>query len=395
MLRNLGKTVFAGIIVITILFGCSQYSQENEQLTALKGTIQAKLDSLHEVSGFPGATLAFVLKDGTKLQFAAGFSNLENSTEMAPSDRMFTGSTGKTFVAAVMLQLYDEGRFEFDEKISDYFGEEPWFSRLPNYDDITIRMLMNHTGGLPRYVLKEEFWDDVIASPDRVWQPVELLSYIFDQAPVHEAGGGWAYSDTDYIVLGMIIEKLCGNTFYDELRTRILEPHGLKHTSPSDKRILDGLITGYSGENSPFKLPSVVIEDGKYVINPQFEWTGGGLVTTSGDLASWSKLLYEGNIFSEESLGEMLQPVSTKSGQPDSAGYGLGVQIFKAEHGLVYGHSGTFPGYLTQMEYIPEIKCAAAIQVNADGFSRKLNRSLHALIVEFMPEIFQYTQNIR
>ena len=91
----------------------------------------------------------------------------------------------------------------------------------------------------------------------------------------------------------------------------------------------------------------------------------------------------------------MLQPVNTRSGQPDSTGYGLGVQIFKAERGLVYGHSGTFPGYLTQMEYIPEIKCAATILVNTDGFSRKLDRSLHALIAEFMPDIFQYTQNTR
>lgn len=250
---------------------------------------------------------------------------------------------------------------------------------------------MNHTSGLPRYVFKDTFWSDLNKSPDKSWNPEELLSYILDDSPVHPAGEGWAYSDTDYIVLGMIIEKLCQNTYYRELERRILKPLKLKDTIPSDQRELKGLIVGYTGDKMPpFNMEAKVMADGKYNINPQFEWTGGGLVSNSLDLASWAKYLYEGRILSDEMLKTMLQPVNPRTGQPNGAGYGLGVQIFKSPYGLIYGHGGTFPGYETQMLYVPKFKCSAAMQINADHFSTKLKKPIIAHLFEFLSIIEKY-----
>ena len=335
---------------------------------------------------FPGATLGIVLKDGTELAFASGWDDVEAGVPMKPGGRMFSGSAGKTFVAAVALQLVQEGKLDLDKKVVEYLGEKFWYPRLPNHDELTVRMIMTHTGGLPRYVFKEAFIEQLIESPDRVWKPEELLAFVFEDPPVHPAGKGWSYSDTDYIVLGMILEKVTGTDFYSELQRRILDPFALKGTSPSNSRRLAGLVTGYTGDKiPPFNLPGKLPVKGVYPINPQFEWCGGGLITNSLDMARWAKILYEGRVFSEKILKEMLAPLDFRSGLPAEQGYGLGVMVFKWPSGLVYGHGGIFPGYQTHMSYFPKWGIGVAIQVNADSFSGKLKGDPSHFIARLIP----------
>ena len=141
---------------------------------------------------------------------------------------MLAGSVGKTYAAAVALQLVKEGKINLDDKVEKYLGQEKWFSRLPNASQITVRQLMNHTSGLVRYEFKEQFTKDLSANPDKVWKPEELLAYLFDEKAAFEAGKGWDYSDTNYIVLGMIIERVTGKKYYSEAQNRILKPLKLK-----------------------------------------------------------------------------------------------------------------------------------------------------------------------
>ncbi|MFC2158282.1 serine hydrolase domain-containing protein [Acidobacteriota bacterium] len=360
-------------------------------LESFKEEVQSSLNAMQEKGFFPGATLGIVLKDGTELAFASGWSDVEKKIPMIPAGRMFAGSAGKTFVAAVAMQLVQEGKLDLDKKVSEYLGQESWFSRLPNHKDLTIRMIMTHTGGLPRYVFKENFTKRLNESPDKVWEPEELLAFVFDDPPAHSAGQGWSYSDTDYIVLGIILEKITGTDFYSELERRILKPFALEHTSPSNTRKLKGLVTGYTGDRTPpFNLPGKVPVDGIYPVNPQFEWCGGGLITTSLDMARWSKILYEGKAFSKDQLDEMLQPMDFRSGQPGDQGYGLGVMVFKRPFGLIYGHGGMFPGYETQMSYFPKWGVAVTIQVNADSLSGKLKGSLNGFIGRLVPILEKY-----
>jgi D-alanyl-D-alanine carboxypeptidase len=353
----------------------------------LRQKLQEKLDALHAAGQFPGATAGFALADGTSFGLATGVSDKAAKTPMTPGDLMLQGSVGKTYVAAVALQLAQEGRIKLDDKIERWLGREAWFARLPNGREITVRMLMNHTSGLVRYEFKEQFAKDLTASPGKVWKPEELLAYILGTAPPFAAGQGWEYSDTNYIVLGLIIERATKSTYYQQLRQRILTPFGLRRTVPSDSRTISGLIQGYAGPNNPFGGTDAMIVNGQFVINPQFEWCGGGLASTTEDLARWAKLLDEGRAFDGALLAEMLKGVPARLGP--EAKYGLGVIIRPAASlGLTYGHSGFFPGYLTEMVYFPELKTAMAVQVNTSA-PRATGKPLFRFLTDFAEIIAQ------
>jgi len=372
-------TVFIVCLLLTLAVHAQTVTVNQSDL---RTALQAKLDEWHKAGSFPGATFGVVLANGESFGLAVGFSDRETKTPMMPTDRMLAGSVGKTFAAATALQLIKEGKIGLDDKIEKYLGREPWFSRLPNAKDITVRQLMNHTSGLVRYEFKEQFTKDLTANPEKVWKPAELVAYLLDEKPPFEAGKGWDYSDTNYIVLGMIIEKVTGRKFYDEASRRVLKPLKLTNTIPQDGPRLKGVVQGYAGSSNPFGGKDAMIEDGKFVINPQFEWTGGGYASTAQDLARWAKMIYEGKAFSPDLLPQVLDGVSAPMLGRETK-YGLGVIIRKTPVGTSYGHSGFFPGYMTDMMYFPERKVAVAVQVNT-SVGRSLGKPLSRILVEMM-----------
>lgn len=345
----------------------------------LRQQLQEKLNAWHAAAKFPGATVGFVLPDGKSFGLAVGFSDLSARRAMTTDDLMLQGSVGKTYVAAVALQLVHEDKLGLDDKIERWLGREKWFARLPNARDITVRMLMNHTSGLVRYEFKEQFKIDLTRQPDKVWRPEELIAYLLDTAAPFPAGKGWVYSDTNYIVLGMIIERATGSTYYRELDKRILGPLNLRQTVASNARSIKGLAQGYAGQNNPFGHSDAMIAGGAMVINPQFEWTGGGLASTSTDLARWAGMLYEGRAFEPSLMKEMLAGVPAELGP--EAKYGLGVIIRPTSLGLSYGHSGFFPGYVTDVMYFPQSRLTVAVQVNT-SVPRATGKPLSQVIVE-------------
>lgn len=362
-------------ILILLLLVQASFAQN-----ALENKLQAYLDEWHKAGKFPGATLAVCPASGECFAIATGYSDREAKTPMKPGDIMLAGSVGKTFVAAVALQLVSEKKIGLDDKIEKYLGKEAWFSRLPNGKDATVRMLMNHTSGLVRYEFKEQFTKDLTANPYKVWTPVERLEYVFDSKAPFEAGKGWDYSDTNYIVLGVIIEKVTGKKYFDLARKRLLKKYKLANTIPQEGPVIKGLTQGYAGENNPFGGKDAMITDGKLSINPQLEWTGGGMASNTQDLARWAKLMYEGKSIPLALLPEML------NGAPApmlgrEAKYGLGVIIRNTRLGTSYGHSGFFPGYLTDVMYFPEHKIAIAVQVNS-SVPQQLGRPLGRVLVD-------------
>jgi len=352
---------------------------------ALQRALQLKLDEWHKAGSFPGATLGVVLANGESFGLAVGLSDREMKTPMKPNDRMLAGSVGKTFAAATALQLIKEGKIGLDDKIERYLGREPWFSRLPNARDITVRHLLNHTSGLMRYEFKDQFTKDLTANPEKIWKPAELITYLLDEKPPFAAGKGWDYSDTNYIVLGMIIEKVTGRRFYDEANRRLLKPLKLTDTIPQDGLRLKGVVQGYAGPNNPFGGRDAMIQGGKFAINPQFEWTGGGYASTAEDLARWAKMIYEGKAFSRDLLTQVVDGVPAPMLGGETR-YGLGVIIRKTSLGTTYGHSGFFPGYMTDMMYFPGEKVAVAVQVNT-SVGRSLGKPLGRVLVEAMEVI--------
>lgn len=346
----------------------------------LKKELQAKLEEWHKAGKFPGATLGVVLANGESFGLSVGYSDRDAKTPMKPTDRMLAGSTGKTFAAATALQLVKEGKIGLDDKIEKYLGKEPWFSRVANAKDITVRMLMNHTSGLVRYEFKKEFTDFLTANPYKVWTPEDRLAYLFDAPAPFEAGKGWDYSDTNYIVLGMIIERVTGKKFYDEARNRFIRTFKLKGTIAQEGPVMPGVVQGYAGPSNPFGGKDAMIENGRFVVNPQLEWTGGGWASTSQDLARWAKLYFEGKAFDNALMPQVLDGVAAPMLGRETK-YGLCVIIRKTAAGTTYGHSGFFPGYLTDMMYFPEQKIAIAVQVNT-SVGQSLGKPLGRVLVE-------------
>ena len=336
---------------------------------SLEARLKGRLDSLHAAGRFPGATLGIALPDGRTLALAVGWSDTARKEPMRPTHRMLQGSVGKTYFAALALQLVRAGRLNLDDKLEKYLGQERWWKaadgrvRLPNGADVTLRQLMTHTSGVVRYEFKEEFQRDLTADPYRVWQPIDRLNYVLDTQPPFAAGAGWEYSDTNYILLGMVIEKILGRPAYDEIRTRLLEPNGLRNTIASDRRELPGVSQGYAGPRNPFGGADAMIADGKFTVNPQLEWAGGGFASTSEDLARWAAITFSGRAFGEDLLRQAVQGVEAR-GLGRGGRYGLGVIVLDTPIGPSYGHSGFFPGYLTEVRYYPQHRFAAALQFN-------------------------------
>ena len=382
---TISSRVLAAVLGCTFLTaglhgGAQQPAPTTAPKPALQDQLKAKFDELHKTATFPGGTAGFVLADGSTFAIAVGVSDRTTRAPMTTTDRLLLGSVGKTYVSAVALQLMHEKQLALSDTLDKFFADAPWFPRLANASRITVRHLMTHTSGIVRYELNPRFTKDLSANPDKVWTGEERLAYLLDATPPFAPGEGWEYSDTNYIVLGMIIERVGGASYYDQLRRRILGPLGLKDTVPADSRTVPGLVQGYAGADNPFGGADAMIADGRFAVNPQFEWTGGGLAVTSLDLARWGKLLYEGKALPPAMMTTLLDGVPARLG-PESK-YGLGVIIRPSPLGITYGHSGFMPGYQTELVYFPELKTSIAVQVNSSARGAT-GRSLRAFAIEF------------
>lgn len=337
---------------------------------------QVALDEWRQSIQAPGASLGIVQRNGTVIGLASGIADRSSGRRLLPSQLMMAGSTGKTFFAALALQLIEAGRLDLDAPISRYLGDRPWFTRLPNAKEITVRMLMTHTSGLVRYEMNPKFTADLRAQPDKVWTPEEEVAYLFDAPPPFAAGQGWDYSDTNYIVLGMILEGITRTKAYDEIARRFLNPLKLVEVAPTTGRRIAGLVNGYAGAKDPLGLPDEVAPDGAFVINPQFEWAGGGYATSARDLARWGHALYTARAVSPKMRDLMISAAVPARLGPETR-YGLGVIVRSTTAaGPAWGHSGFFPGYQTELLHLPERGLTLAVQINSSAPRPPGTRSL-------------------
>lgn len=333
-------------------------------------SVQKAIDAFHANGTFPGVAVGFVLADGRSAVCSAGFADVENKIPLKPTDRFLAGSIGKTYVSAVLLQLVEEGKIKLDDPVEKWLGQEGWYARVPNAKELTVRHLLNHSSGIPEYFETKGVPAKLLANPDADWPPAKMVEFVLDVKPLFAAGKGYAYADTNYLLVGLIVEKITGKPLYDEITRRLLVPLKLMRTIPSDRRELPEMAVGYSMPKSPFGVEGRMIVDGKFLLNPKFEYAGGGLASTPDDLAKWAKALYEGKVFQKkETVDLLLTGIETGGGRGGGRGlkYGLGVQIRESAWGPGYGHGGWFPGYLSEVEYYPKHKTAIAVQFNTDA----------------------------
>ncbi|RDC69691.1 class A beta-lactamase-related serine hydrolase [Rhodovulum sp. 12E13] len=337
----------------------------------LTGRLGATLEVFRADYGFPGATAALALPNGRLVTAAAGFADIEAGREMTPGARMLAASIGKTFVAATVLALESQGRLSQADPLADHLGDRPWFGDLSNGDAITLGQLLRHTSGLPDHPHLPAFQQAAaarIAAGAPAFGPEELVGFVLDREPLFAPGDGWAYSDTGYILLGLVIEQVTGRAYHDEVRERFLAPLGLDDTLPSDGPDIPGLAVGYTVPGNPFGLPERTADaGGRLVWDPGVEWTGGGLASTSADLARWGQALFTGGAMAAPYLDRLLDAVPVAEDAPEIR-YGAGVAIYAdTPRGPVWGHGGWIPAYVSSLRHYAEPGVTVAFQINTDA----------------------------
>lgn len=352
--------------LLTVPVGCGHCAKPKE----VRKAFAAELAAVCEEYRFPGITAAYILPDGTVEGFATGFADIEENTSMTVESRMLAASIGKTFVAATTLALVHEGALRLDDPVSKWLGDRPWYARLPNHETVTVRQLLTHRSGIPNHVETSTFAEAFRTqwqAPDEPFPAQQLIAFVLDQPALFPAGRGWRYSDTGYILAGLVIEAAAGHTYYEEVSRRFLKPLSLRSTAASDRVDLPGLAVGYLAEDNAFGLPKKTITpSGSMAWNPAVEWTGGGLISNPRDLVVWAKNLFEGDAFDGNYLDDLLKGLPIDDSEPHTR-YGLGVAIHEESRiGRSYGHGGWIPGYCSSLRYYPDYGIAVAFQINTD-----------------------------
>jgi D-alanyl-D-alanine carboxypeptidase len=374
------------LLLLMLFAACSSPEQraENARLQALTMACQAELEAIYAAGSFPGATATLRLADGGLIRLAVGETE-QGGRPLTVEDRMLVGSVGKVWVASLVHKLVELGAFDYDDRAADWFQKDAWYGRIPNAREVTIRQLLQHQSGFERYELKPEFWQELMEDPERVWTPRELLEFVFDDKPLFAPGEGWAYADTNYILLGMILERASGERFYDLAQKWLNNPFHLNNTIPSDRQRLPGVVQGTVVVGRQLGVGPKTLADGVFTYNVQFEWCGGGFASTATDLARLAEIFIHSDFLRPETHQAMLAGVPAPELGPDRQ-YGLGVILTQTPLGPLYGHDGFMPGYLTAMGYFPELDIAGAIQINTDD-ARSVGMSLHAVLVRLTEKV--------
>lgn len=345
-------------LLLCAIFSVAQPANAAEVAKFLKERFDAK--------AFPACNVAIAYKSGERLTFSVG-NVAELNRPLESKDRMLSGSIGKSYYAAEFVRAWKKKGWSLDDPISKWVGKEDWYTWLANGDKLTPRMLLNHSACLPEYFEIPSAFKELDADPLKKWSIQDRLKHLKGQSAKGVPGKDWSYADTHYIVLGGIYERATGNSYIGETEKNIIARRGLPGTVRSESLTIKGLIAGFSTPLPPFTIKGPMVVDGKMVMNPQFEWAGGGFANTSESLARWQMLLHTGQVLDNGLTAEIQEGVPCTLGRDQK--YGLGCQIRPSKFGTSFGHSGWFPGYLSDSAYFPDKGFAVAIQFNTDNVS--------------------------
>ena len=267
---------------------------------AVSGHVNAELgqevDRIRRQYGFPGMTFHYLVDDEQHATVYSGYADLATGILVHDRPRMLGASTGKSFVGALTIALALEGKLSLDTPVSQWLGHHHWFRRLANHETTTLRHLLKHQAGIADHVYDRGFqnaFSRLSQNEETPFTPEQLISFILDKPPLFPAGTGWAYSDTGYLVIGLVLEQVTGKPYYEEIQQRFLDPLGLIDTTPANSRTPGQLAVGYVSPENPFGLPARTMDKkGSLYWHPGVEWTGGGWVTSSRDLAHWGNALF-------------------------------------------------------------------------------------------------------
>ncbi|MEV6659541.1 serine hydrolase domain-containing protein [Nocardia fluminea] len=375
--------MFVATASLLIATGCATSSDPGGDATSTSATAQAEpayaatlrpvITQLMKDNVIPGAVV--VVKSPTQGDWTETFGTrvIGADDPMSVDDYFRIASNTKTMTSTVILQLAQEGELALEDPIAKYWPD------VPNGDEITIAQLSEMRSGLYSYTFDLEFNAMLDSDPNKVWTPEELLAIAFSHPVNFAPGEKFDYSNTNIILLGLVIEKITKMSAAENFQKRIFEPLGLKHTSlpaATDYSIPDPHPQGYAfGTNvstiDTFALPpeqqaaalaGTLQPSNATDASPSWTWTAGAAISTVGDVATYVRALVEGDLLDEKMQRirmDSIAPIDPAA--PDVAGYGLGIVRFGLH---LFGHDGQIPGYMTFMGHDPESDLTIVVATN-------------------------------
>lgn len=311
------------------------------QVPAVKDVqkLERAIDKTMKTMNCPGVVFVVTAPGKSDVIITKGVDDLQKRTKITIDDNFRIGSITKTFTSIVMLQLAAEGKVSLDDPLSKY---EP---QVPNSSNITVGMLLSHTSGLYNYVEDPGFINAIETDPLKAWTPQEVVDIGISHPPMFPPGSGFAYDNTAYVLAGMVIEKVSGNTYAAEVKKRVIDKLGLKNTAMVGPDMPGKYSHGYTYD----------LGGGLKDITRQqlatWGWSAGGLVSNLADIQVCAKAFATAELLTPSMKKEFFTwiPMPTKPGTPPSAFSGLGIgKVF----GWVGNTGGTY-GYTTWMWYVP------------------------------------------
>lgn len=320
--------------------------------TSLEERLEAAMEDRLRQCQVKGASAAVILPDGVVRTVTAGYSH--DDVRMDPGMAFSVGSITKNVVSALVLQLVEEGVLSLDDPVAK------WLPPYPHVDgSVTLRQLLSHTSGIYMFFESQRLWDDLLRDRERRFTPEEVLGYL--EEPDFAPGHGFRYSNTNYLLAAMIIERATGSTLAVELRRRFWEPLGLESArlpleEPYPEQLAHVWGDNFEGDGS--------FRDLTFLPRISHDSIGcPSVFMTARDLARWSYALFHGQVIAETSLAQM-------EAFGDQGSYGLGLQRFsrlKTAGQRAWGHGGGSIGSEAYVAYLPDHDVTLALMINRFG----------------------------
>ncbi|MFI9545720.1 serine hydrolase domain-containing protein [Streptomyces sp. NPDC052016] len=321
---------------------------------AVRRQIDQAVRRVMKEASVPGVTVGIWTPDKGRYVKSFGVADRSTGERMRPDLYMRIGSETKTFTVTAVLDLVDEGRIGLDDTIDQYVDG------VPNGDRITLRQLAGMRSGLFNYSEDDDFFKALTSDPRREFTPRQLLDYAFRHPVLFPPGEKFFYSNTNLILLGLVVEKISGQTLGDYIQEHIIDPVGLGDTLfPKGAEFPEPHAQGYTNQTATGK-----IEDSADW-NPSWGWAAGAMISTLQDLRVWARTVATGEMPDGERLispATQKQRLVTPPTPIPGAGYGLG--IFNVQGWI--GHNGSLPGYESLTVYLPSAETTLVVLLNTD-----------------------------
>jgi D-alanyl-D-alanine carboxypeptidase len=316
--------------------------------------LQKALDDTRARGGFPGVIAGVWTPTDTWIG-TSGTTGQGQNAAPTPADHTRIGSLTKTVTATVLLQLYENGQVSLEDTIGKYVAG------MPNGDTATLRQLANMTSGIPSYTADDAFQKQLFTDPTMAWTPEQLVDVVRGKPADFGAGTGWEYSNTNYVLLGMVIEKVTGKPAAEVFQERIFGPLGMTQTSfpgPSNA-IADPHLFGITAQGQP---SGQTVDATTW--NPSAAFTAGEIISTLDDLHTWSEALSTGNGILRPETQQLRRDSIIRDIPPNTptAGFGIGI----GDRNGWWGFDGDIPGYTTSLYHSYDQQTTIIVAVNSD-----------------------------